>query len=207
MLVAIEGVVVDKSPSKVVLFVGGLGYEVNISTKTYDDLPPAGDTIALHLHTHVREDTLALFGFANLVDKETFLSLLQVPKIGPKLALAVLGHFDTPTLINTILAEDTPALKKCAGVGQKTAELIIVQLRDKMQAQSKTITADASAKPTAKGQKGDAKTLAKIDAMSALTNLGYKPREVDAIIDEACQLADQHTAEGIIRGALRLLQK
>ncbi len=203
MLVSIEGAVSDKSPSRVTLILGGLGYGINISSKTYDTLPSVGEVVFLHLYTHVREDAISLFGFTHLADKETFLSLLKVPKIGPKLGLSILGELDTPTLISTILSEDTATLKKCNGVGQKTAELIIVQLRDKMHAQSQSQSSQAAASLSS----STGKHSAKMDAISALENFGYRAKEIDAIIPQACAQADSQTVEGIIRQALQLLQR
>ncbi len=206
MLVSIEGVVTDKSFSRVTITLGGLGYGINISSKTYDTLPPVGEVSFLHLYTHVREDAISLFGFTHLADKETFLALLKVPKIGPKLGLSILGELDTPTLISTILSEDTATLKKCSGVGQKTAELIIVQLRDKMHARSQS-QLQAQSQGAGSPSSPTGKHSAKLDAVSALENFGYRAKEIDAIIGQACSQSESQTVEGIIRQALQLLRR
>ena len=132
MIAHLRGSLLEKQPNRIIVDVGGVGYDVSVPLSTFYGLGEAGATVALRIHTHVREDALALFGFATRLEQELFERLIGVSGIGPKLALAVLSGIEPPDLIRAIERGDVARLTAIPGVGKKTAERIVLELKDRL---------------------------------------------------------------------------
>jgi Holliday junction DNA helicase RuvA len=166
MIALLRGVLAEKHPNQAVVDVGGVGYDVTIPVSTYAHLPEAGSEVRLRIHTHVREDALALYGFLTQDEKALFEKLISVSGIGPKMAMAVLSGIPAVDLIGSIRRSEVDRLVRIPGVGKKTAERIVLELRDKMPAPSGEEPASAAGAPSA------ALTAVEQDVLSALLNLG-----------------------------------
>jgi Holliday junction DNA helicase RuvA len=162
MIAFLRGRLSSKSPNQAIVECAGVGYDVTISVATFTSLPPEGAEAHLHIYTHVREDQLALFGFAEPQEKRLFEKLLTISGIGPKLAITVLSGIDADRLVTAIRNSDHATLTRIPGIGKKTAERVVLELKDKLDDMA-VAPATASA---AYGPAGD-------DALSALVNLGY----------------------------------
>ena len=196
MITFLEGVVVDKDPTRVVLNVGGVGYEVFIPLSSYDRLPAPGDACKVLTYDHVREDTHALYGFLTADERRMFLMLLNISGIGPKLALTALSGLSIRDLKAAIAQADVKRLSSISGIGKKTAERIVVELRDKLGAGEalEAITAQEEMTPE------NARTR---DAILALVSLGYKQAEAQQLVRTAVAGAKpEATVEEIVRRAL-----
>jgi holliday junction DNA helicase RuvA len=164
MIAHLRGKLLVKHPNQVVIDTSGVGYEVNISVPTFSDLPAKGSEVALHIHTHVREDVIALYGFLHPAEKQLFEKLMTVSGIGAKLAITILSGMAADEMAGAIRSNDVARLTKIPGIGKKTAERMVLELRDKLpQAAPGTATSSAL-------------TLTPIeeDVLSALVNLGYQ---------------------------------
>lgn len=161
MIAHLRGHLLFKTPQSVVVETGGVGYEVIISIPTFTALPAEGTEVSLLIHTHVREDALALFGFMNITEKRLFEKLLGISGIGPKLAVTVLSGLPPERLIAAIHGQDHATLTRIPGVGKKTAERIVLELKDKLQELTPTTIAGTT-------------TPVSEDVLSALVNLGYQ---------------------------------
>ncbi|HZQ44796.1 MAG TPA: Holliday junction branch migration protein RuvA [Acidobacteriaceae bacterium] len=168
MIAHLRGQILSKSPSSVIVDCGGVGYELAISVTTFTDLGNEGSETKLHVHTHVREDALALFGFSELKEKRLFEKLLTISGIGPKLAITVLSGISAERLVGAIRAGDHATLTKIPGIGKKTAERVVLELKDKLDDMA-GVAPQKAATPSL-GAVAD-------DVLSALVNLGY-PRPV-----------------------------
>ncbi|MBV8552483.1 MAG: Holliday junction branch migration protein RuvA [Acidobacteriaceae bacterium] len=166
MIGHLRGVLFEKHPNQVIVEAAGVGYEVQIPISTYTSLPDAGATVALRIHTHVREDALALFGFATPEEKAVFERLISVSGIGPKLAITVLSGLATAELIGAIRGSDVQKLVRIPGVGKKTAERIVLELKDKLP------TVEAAGKAAEAAPAAQPLTPVERDVLSALQNLG-----------------------------------
>jgi len=160
MIAHLRGRLISKHPNQAIVEAAGVGYDVAITVPTFSDLPAVGSEVALHIHTHVREDAIALFGFLRADEKQLFEKLLTVSGIGPKLAITILSGMPTADMVGAIRANDHARLTRIPGIGKKTAERMCVELRDKLEGFGETPTA---APVSAVEQ----------DVISALTNLGY----------------------------------
>lgn len=163
MIAHLRGKLLVKHPNQVIVDVCGVGYDVTISVPTFSDLPGAGNEVALHIHTHVREDAIALYGFLRTAEKTLFEKLLTVSGIGPKLAITILSGMSADAMVNAIRSGDIVRLTKIPGIGKKTAERMVLELRDKLAA---TTTTPEAAVPVL--------SPAEEDVISALVNLGYQ---------------------------------
>lgn len=161
MIAHLRGCILSKTPQAVVVEAAGVGYEVTISIPTFTALPAEGNEVSLLIHTHVREDALALFGFMSRTEKRLFEKLLGISGIGPKLAVTVLSGLPPERLIAAIHSQDHATLTRIPGVGKKTAERIVLELKDKLQELGPTPIAGIA-------------TPVSEDVLSALTNLGYQ---------------------------------
>lgn len=168
MIAHLRGQILFKSPNSVIVDCNGVGYELAISVATFSDLGSEGAEAKLHVHTHVREDALALFGFSELTEKRLFEKLLTISGIGPKLAITVLSGISAERLVGAIRAGDHATLTKIPGIGKKTAERVVLELKDKLD--NMTGTAPQQTAAPSLGAVAD-------DVLSALVNLGY-PRPV-----------------------------
>jgi Holliday junction DNA helicase RuvA len=163
MIAHLRGKLLAKHPNQVVVETGGVGYEVNISIPTFSDLPANGSEVALHIHTHVREDVISLYGFASQAEKQLFEKLMTVSGIGAKLAITILSGMAAEEMASAIRGNDLARLTKIPGIGKKTAERMVLELRDKLPPIAGTSI------PTA-----PAITPLEEDVLSALMNLGYQ---------------------------------
>src|SRR5579884_3582429 len=162
MIAHLRGRLIAKHPNQAIVEVGGVGYDVTISVPTFSDLPGVGSEVALHIHTHVREDALALYGFLRIPEKQLFEKLLTVSGIGPKLAVTILSGMPADDMIGAIRSNDVAKLTKIPGIGRKTAERMVLELRDKLP-------------PAGPDQVHVVPSLSGVqeDVLSALVNLGY----------------------------------
>ncbi len=162
MIAFLRGRLIQKTPSQAIVECGGVGYEATISVATFTTLPAEGAEARLHIYTHVREDALALFGFAEPLEKRMFEKLLTISGIGPKLAITVLSGIDTSRLVTAIRGGDHATLTRIPGIGKKTAERVVLELKDKLD----DMAVEPAAASVRYGPAGD-------DALSAMVNLGY----------------------------------
>jgi Holliday junction DNA helicase RuvA len=132
MIAHLRGRLISKHPNQAIVEAGGVGYDVLITVPTFSELPAAGAEVALHIHTHVREDALALYGFLRPEEKQLFEKLITVSGIGPKLAITILSGMATTDMVGAIRGNDFARLTKIPGIGRKTAERMCVELRDKL---------------------------------------------------------------------------
>jgi holliday junction DNA helicase RuvA len=198
MIAYIQGEILKKSPHSVVIEAGGLGYEVMVPLSTFYTLPEKNERVSLHVHTHVREDSLLLFGFRTDAEKELFTMLISISGIGPKLAIGVLSGMGPQDLLESIAAGDAVRLRAIPGVGKKTAERIVLELKEKagrILGEKATETAVPPADIQAHTD----------DALSALVNLGYPLKSAKQAIEVVLQGHGVRTLEELIKGALKTL--
>ena len=162
MIAFLRGRLLFKSPNQAIVECAGVGYDATISVATFTSLPPEGAEARLHIYTHVREEQIALFGFAEPQEKRLFEKLLTITGIGPKLAITVLSGIDADRLVTAIRGGDHATLTRIPGIGKKTAERVVLELKDKLD----DMAVAPSAASVRYGPAGD-------DALSALVNLGY----------------------------------
>jgi Holliday junction DNA helicase RuvA len=192
----LRGRVLEKHPNRIIVDVSGVGYDVAVPLSTFYGLGEAGSDIALRVHTHVREDTIALFGFATRLEQELFERLIGVSGIGPKVALAVLSGIEPAELIQAIKRADLARLTAIPGVGKKTSERIVLELKDRL-----PLPAEA---PTESGvERGGG---LRDDVLSALVNLGYHRPLAEKAVDQALKIADGDF-ERMLKQALRELAR
>ena len=197
MIAHLRGRIFDKQPNRIVVDVNGVGYDVAVPLSTFYGLGDTGAEIALRIHTHVREDALLLFGFATRLEQELFERLISVSGIGPKLALAVLSGIEPGDLIRAIQRGDLARLTAIPGVGKKTSERIVLELKDRLPKGDHTSAPD--------GASGEPSVL-KDDVLSALMNLGYhRPLAEKAV--SAAIAAKAGDFEQTLRQALRELAR
>ena len=203
MIVKIIGTILEQSPLTVVIETGGLGYEVNIPLSTAEKLPNVGKECSLFIHAVYREDSAVLYGFISRSDRDFFKLLVEkVSGIGPKIGISILSRMSVELLQNAIICSDISLLSKCPGIGKKTAERLVVELKDKIGYQhANNIQSNDSAPAT---QLSDRNYSNFKDAVSSLIALGYKPADSDKLIHRALEeLSADASTEEIIRKALR----
>jgi Holliday junction DNA helicase RuvA len=198
----LSGKVVQAVPDRLILDVGGVGYQVAIPLSTYYELQKAdpGATIRLYIHTHVREDALALYGFWSERERELFERLIAVSGIGPRLAQVVLSGMAPDELIAALAAGDVARLVRIPGVGKMTAERMVVELRDKLQAWAAEL-------PAARAAAAGAGVGSDNDLVAALVNLGYKPSLAEGAVGAARKEAPEAAFHELLRLALRRLSR
>jgi holliday junction DNA helicase RuvA len=199
VIARLKGTLVEKSPSRLVVDVGGVGYDVLVPLSTFYGLGDPGTPVALRVHTHVREDVIALYGFASPLEQDLFERLISISGIGPKLALAVLSGIDPAELIRAIKAQDVARLTRIPGVGKKTAERIGLELKDRLPHAAVAHGAAPDTSPS-----GD--TL-RDDLFSALINLGYQRAAADKAIDAVLKKSPDASFEQALRDVLRGMLK
>jgi len=199
MIAFLRGRVFDKQPSRLIVDVGGVGYDVSVPLSTFYGVGEPGSEIALRVHTHVREDQLALYGFSTVLELTLFERLIGVSGIGPKLALAVLSGIEPRELVGAIQRGDLARLTRIPGVGKKTAERMSVELRDRM---PKAMAVDGADAAPVTGDEARRDDLA-----SALVNLGYDRRAIDKVIDSLMQDHADAAFEHQLRAALKALSR
>ena len=206
MIAHLSGKLIDRHATSVVLDVGGVGYEVTIPVTTFYDLEEAGQTVSLRIYTHVREDTLQLFGFKTLRERELFRMLISVSGIGPKSAVAMLSGMSADEIIVAIRTNNLARLTSIPGVGKKTAERLVLDLRDKMAALSSPALEEQAMVETTGGTVASEDALRE-DALSALTYLGYQRAAAEKAITHAIQEGGDPSVDLILRRSLRTLSK
>jgi Holliday junction DNA helicase RuvA len=195
MIGLLRGTILDKRPPHLLLEVQGVGYELEAPLTTFYDLPATGGVVTLYTHLAVREDAHLLYGFAKVTDRDLFRHLLRVNGVGARLALTILSGMDAGAFARCIQAGDTAALVRLPGVGRKTAERLIVEMRDRLDA----LTGITLARPSSAAARAPATPLE--DAVTALIGLGYKPQEASRMV-RAIDTAEL-SSEEIIRTALQ----
>jgi Holliday junction DNA helicase RuvA len=195
MIAHLRGRVLSKRPSHAVIDVNGVGYEIAISVPTFSELPNAGGEVSLHIHTHVREDALSLYGFLRPQEKELFERLISVSGIGPKLAITVLSGMQAEKMVAAIRGNDVATLTKIPGIGKKTAERMVLELRDKLESFGVAATVVSRHSPMEE------------DVLSALTNLGYQRPAAERALASAGQNGGSHTFDQLFRESLAALAK
>ncbi len=201
MIAHITGKLIQKQPNSVIVDVGGVGYELNVPLSTFYDLGELGADVSLRVHTHVREDALQLFGFRTDREKKLFLLLIGVSGIGPKLAITVLSGLSAEELVQALRAGNLTKLVGIPGVGKKTAERMLVELKDKVAA----ILPPGLEEP--KGivaQTGDAM---REDVISALVNLGYQRSQAEKAVGAAMKENPDANFAAVLKQSLRTLAK
>jgi Holliday junction DNA helicase RuvA len=202
LIAQLSGKLIQKQPSTVIIDVGGVGYDVTIPLSTFYELGEPGIDVSLKIHTHVREDTLQLFGFWTTREKEIFLKLTSVSGVGPKLAITMLSGLPAPELIDAITNNDLARLTSIPGVGRKTAERVVVELRDKLAAIS--LEADEAERSASRElAAGDAAV--REDTIAALIALGYPKAIAERAVSFAMREEGERTIEAVLKRALRRL--
>ena len=200
MIAFLRGRIIDKQPNLIVIDVQGVGYEVHVPLSTYYDAGEAGAEAALRIHTHVREDALQLYGFLTPLEEQLFERLISISGIGPKLGIAVLSGIEPVELVSAIQRGDIARLTTIPGVGKKTAERIVLELKDRL-AQM------AAAPPGARSAEAATGDRLRDDLLSALQNLGYHRPLAEKAVDATLAKAEAPTFEQALRGALRELMR
>lgn len=202
MIERVHGMLIEKSPTFVVVDVNGIGYGINISAYTAGKLPEAGAEVTLHTNLVVREDSMTLFGFADTTEKSTFLMLLDVNGVGPKMAQRILCGVSPADLLNMIASDNKSALSKIKGLGKKTCEQMVLTLKDKAATMLQGLGNLEGSGVTSMG----ALTGAKMEAVLALHTLGVKdPAAEKAVAKAAESLGDEADAAALIPEALKYL--
>lgn len=197
MIAHLKGELTDKSPASIVVDVHGVGYQLFVSLSTYCELPDPGSQVSLRVHTHVREDELKLFGFSTEVEQKIFEKLITISKVGPKLALTILSGMSPQDLLDAIAENNVSQLNSIPGVGQKTAERLILEMKDKL----KDLGLEASAQLSSTPKNGLYN-----DALSALINLGYKkPAAEKALNNVTGRSEGEQSLEFLIKECLKIL--
>lgn len=197
MIGHLNGRLHHKAPDQIILDVNGVGYCVQVPLSTFYDLPETGNPVSLYIHTHVREDVLQLYGFRTAAERELFLLLITVNGVGPRLAVSILSGMNPDELRQVLVNQDHRRLQTIPGVGKKTAERIVLELRDRWKDPRERPT-----EPTPSAQDGGPYS----DALSALVNLGYRGAEAGKALTRARQaLGDDPPLEQLLKEALRAL--
>jgi holliday junction DNA helicase RuvA len=196
MIAHLRGKLLAKHPNQAVVETAGVGYDVTITVPTFSDLPAAGAEVALHIHTHVREDTIALYGFLRPAEKLLFEKLLTVSGIGPKLAITILSGMAADEMVSAIRGNDVARLTRIPGIGKKTAERMVLELRDKLPAASPSAEAVAPALNATEE-----------DVLSALLNLGYQRAAAEKVLAAAAKDGEAKSFDRLFRSALSRLSK
>ncbi len=197
MIGRLHGELVSKHPPRLMLDIGGVGYELEAPMSTFYDLPPMGEKVTLVTHLTVREDAWILYGFLREEDRALFRNLLKVSGVGARMALAILSGMDAQRFALCVRQEDITALTRLPGIGKKTAQRLVMEMRDRVGTVPTGSPADIVTAPSLGGDRNSALT----DAVDALTALGYKPADADRM----ARAADDgtKTSEEIIRAALK----
>jgi Holliday junction DNA helicase RuvA len=196
MIAHLRGRLFSKQPQQAIVEAAGVGYDVAISVSTYTSLPAEGAEVSLHIHTQVREDTLALYGFLDRNEKRIFERLITVSGVGPKLAITIQSGLPSDRLVTALRAQDHATLTRIPGVGKKLAERLVVELKDKLEDMAAAAPAMAAAGPAAE------------DVLSALVNLGYQRPSAQKAI-EAAVAKDKSVGEhfdALFRAALMTIR-
>jgi Holliday junction DNA helicase RuvA len=200
MIAFLRGRVLDKQPNKVIVDVQGVGYELHVPLSTYYDIGDTGDEVALRVHTHVREEALQLYGFLTPLEQQVFERLISISGIGPKLGIAVLSGIETRELVVAVQRGDVGRLTSVPGIGKKTAERIVLELKDRLA----PLVVPAGVDAVAGGSPVDR---LRGDLVSALQNLGYHRPAAEKAVDTTLSSTSEPSFEQALRSALRELMR
>jgi Holliday junction DNA helicase RuvA len=195
MIAHLRGTLLAKHPNQAIVETAGVGYDVTISVPTFSDLPAVGSNVALHIHTHVREDMIALYGFLRPSERLLFEKLITVSGIGPKLAITILSGMAADEMVGAIRGNDVTRLIRIPGIGRKTAERMVLELRDKL----------PEAAPTAPAT--PALNAVEEDVLSALINLGYQRAPAEKVLAAVVKEGNGKSFDQIFRAVLGRLSK
>jgi Holliday junction DNA helicase RuvA len=198
MIAHLRGTLLEKHPNQVIVDVHGVGYDVTIPVSVFSSLPEKGQPVELHIHTQVREDILALYGFLSAGDKALFEKLITVSGIGPKLAVTALSGLTTADLVAAIRAGSVEQLVRIPGVGKKTAERMVLELRDKLELLGIPSKAVAESKSTFSGTEED--------VISALMNFGASRAAAEAAVTKGRSTTESNDFDPLFRRALKLVR-
>jgi Holliday junction DNA helicase RuvA len=192
----LRGKLLAKHPNQAIVETAGVGYDVTISVPTFSDLPAPGSEVALHIHTHVREDVIALYGFLRSSEKVLFEKLITVSGIGPKLAITILSGMPADEMVGAIRGNDVLRLTRIPGIGKKTAERMVLELRDKLPQAAPTAVTVAPALGATEE-----------DVLSALVNLGYQRAAAEKALELSMKNGKGGSFDALFRSALATLSK
>ena len=196
MIAHLRGKLLAKHPNQAIVETAGVGYDVTISVPTFSDLPAAGAEVALHIHTHVREDVIALYGFLRSSEKVLFEKLISVSGIGPKLAITILSGMAADEMVNAIRSNNIAQLTRVPGIGKKTAERMVLELRDKLPESGPVAVATVPAMSATEE-----------DVLSALLNLGYQKPAAEKALVVTSKNGTGKSFDTLFREALGALSK
>jgi Holliday junction DNA helicase RuvA len=200
MIAFLRGRVLEKQPNRIIIDVQGVGYEVHVPLSTYYDVGDEGADIAVRVYTHVREDALQLYGFLTDLERQLFERLIGISGIGPKLAIAILSGVDSRELVAAVQRGDVARLTAIPGIGKKTAERIVLELRDRLS--QLAVPVAAAAAPAAAGP-----DRLRGDLVSALQNLGYQRPQAEKAVESTLTATPDATFEQALRQVLRELMR
>ena len=200
MIALLTGKIAHKAPDYIILDVNGVGYRVQIPFSTYYSLPAEGSAVSLQIHTAVKEDAINLYGFRTQQEKELFQLLIGVSGVGPKLANGILSNSEPSELADSLLRGDLARLSAIPGIGKKTAERLVLELKEKVKKLGLTQPPSQDAAPAA------VKKEIREDVLSALINLGYKESVVQKALGDV-RITEDATLESILKQALKVLMK
>jgi Holliday junction DNA helicase RuvA len=203
MIAYLKGKLFAKQANSVIVETGGVGYEVIIPLSTFYELGDVGSEVELRIYTHVREDTLQLFGFKTERERELYLKLISVQGIGAKSGVAMLSGMSADEIVTAIRTDNVVRLTAIPGVGKKTAERLVIELRDKMQ----DLLSGAEKEASSAGQAGAPLDETYEDALSALLNLGYNRANADKALKQTVQEGTEMSVQKLLRRSLQLLAK
>jgi Holliday junction DNA helicase RuvA len=195
MIAHLRGKLLTKHPNQAIVETGGVGYDIAISVPTFSNLPGVGGEVALHIHTHVREDQIALYGFLRSAEKGLFEKLLTVSGIGPKLAITILSGMAADEMTGAIRSNDIAKLTRIPGIGKKTAERMVLELRDKLPKDEADMAPISTMNPIEE------------DVLSALMNLGYQRPAAEKALTVASKNGKGGSFEVMFRDALSIMSK
>ena len=199
----LSGKVLLKHPNTVVIDVAGVGYEVTIPVSTFYELGEVGEAVSLRVHTHVREDAIQLFGFRTGREKDLFLKLTSVSGVGPKLAITILSGMSAEELIPAIRSNDLARLTSIPGIGRKTAERLVIELRDKVVALSAAEMEEAHTS----SQTSPGADAVRDDVVAALLSLGYQKAQAEKAVLRVLEREADRSIEHVLRESLKLLSR
>lgn len=204
MIAYLSGKLLTKHANSVILDVNGVGYEITIPLSTFYELEENGSDVSLRIYTHVREDTLQLFGFKTAREREIFLQLITVSGIGPKLGITVLSGMSADDLVGAIRTNNLARLNSVPGIGKKTAERLVIELRDKI---AQLSSPELEQEFASKQESATSSDAVYEDALSALVNLGYQKTIAEKALRSAIQEGTANTVQALLRRSLQLLAK
>ena len=208
MIARLEGVLIELSPTAIVVDVRGVGYAVNVPLSTFAELPDVGKTLALHIHTHAHEGAIDLYGFATRSEHAAFELLLKANRVGPRLAQAILSGIAPADLLSAVQRSDVARLRSAPGVGAKMAERILVELSDRTGPLSEAVAAGGESPANPDVTAPTLEVSLHDQTLSALTNLGYSRIQAERALAAAGQhVGEAPTLEDLVRSSLKMLVK